>query len=192
MLNNDFLAKVRKNKISEVSGGLKSALTKFSNFTNNIQKETYIAVGGMKKSGKTAFVDFYYLLMPYILNPTAKIKWFYFSGEISRIKKMAKFAAFFMLFKYNKIVTPAYILSLGNNKISDDDEKLVQEIYSNELVDLFGVWDSRGKLIKEGKIYFCEDKVNPTAIRSILLTHFYANGELIYDTYVVDGVTKKK
>jgi len=188
----DFLERINIGRTTDTNKGLLTGLTKFDKFTYNLQKETYTVIGAMKKVGKTAFLDFRYVLMPYLLNPNANIKWFYFSFEISRIKKMAKFASFLIFYKYGKLINPSEIMSVGDKKLSDEDYLLVEEVYKKELVALFGEWNKQGKLIKEGKITFIEEKTNPTGIRVTLLDHFYKNGEIMYTDYEIEGAKKKR
>lgn len=167
--------------------GLKMGLPRFSKFVNNIQKAIYVVIGALQKTGKTAFVDHCYVLSPYLYEPNAKVNWIYFSYEIDRIEKMAKFCAYFMQIKYDILCDSNYILSRGDKKLADEHVDLVNKIYSNELVDLFGEYDSYGKCIKKGRIDFHEDKENPTGIYKYLMQYARDNGEFIKEKYVVDG-----
>lgn len=171
----DFLKAVEEG-IKGKNTGLKSGLPGFDNFTDNIQEECYISVGAQKKTGKTAFVDYRYVLMPYLLNPDKNIHWIYFSYEISRIKKVAKYIAFFMFYKHKKLITPNIILGKGDRKLTSEEKTLVEEIYYNEIEDLFGKYSSNGTLLKPGKIEFLEKKTNPTGIKRYLENYFEKTG----------------
>ena len=172
----DFLKAV-EDGIKGSNTGLKSGLPGFDKFTDNIQEECYISVGAQKKTGKTAFVDFRYVLMPYLLNPDKDIHWIYYSYEISRIRKIAKFVAFFMFYKYKILITPNVILGKGDRKLLPEEKKLVEEIYHNEIEDLFGKYSANGTLLKKGKIDFFEKKSNPTGIKNYLDKYFLSVGE---------------
>jgi hypothetical protein len=172
----DFLKAV-EDGIRGSNTGLKSGLPGFDAFTDNIQEECYISVGAQKKTGKTAFVDFRYLLMPYLLNPGKDIHWIYYSYEISRIRKIAKFVAFLIHYKYGILITPNVILGKGDRKLSTSEKKLVEEIYHGEIEDLFGQYNSNGTLLKRGKIDFFEKKTNPTGIKNYLDKYFLSAGE---------------
>jgi len=166
--------------------GLITSLKKLSKFINNIQKKTYYVIGANQKTGKTAFSDFLFILGPYVMNKNLNVKYIYFSFEIDLIEKMAKFCAFFMDYKYGIYCDSNYILSRGEDKLSLEHRKLVQDIYNNELVDLFGEYDEEGNLIKEGKIIFFQDKLNPEGIRKYLLNYASNIGKFIYSKYNIN------
>lgn len=164
--------------------GIPGGLPRFDKFTNNIQKSTYYLIGASQKTGKTAFVDYRYILAPY-LQGTKNVKYIYFSYEIDKLEKMAKFCAFFMKHKYNILCDSNYILSRGENKLTEEHRKFVEEIYNNELKDLFN-----------NKIDFIEDRTNPTGIYNYLLNYAKDNGEFIKESYktIEEGkeVTKER
>lgn len=161
--------------------GLKTDMPRLSKFMNGIQKRTYYAVGGNPKAGKSAFVDELFVLGPYLRNPEANVKWIYFSPEVDKLEKMAKYTAYFMDAKYDVYCDSNYILSRGDNRLSIEHKKLVDEIANNELKDLF-----------ENKIEFIEDKVNPEGIRRILFEHAEANGKFIRELWYKDGAERKE
>lgn len=191
----DFLQEVDRG-IEGYYTGLVSGMPRLSKAINNIQKGTYYVLGAQQKTGKTAFLDHFFILQPYLLNPNAKVKWIYFSYEIDRINKMAKWVAYLMYVKHGIRCDLNYILSKGDNQLSPEHRKLVEEIYNNEIVDLFGKYDKYGKKISEGKIDFFDEKENPTGIRNYILNYAKKNGEIIYEDYEteVDGkiVVKQK
>jgi replicative DNA helicase len=164
--------------------GLKSGLEKLDKFTNGIQKSTYTVIGAQQKTGKTAFVDHRYVLQPYIYmlnNPGTKIKWHYFSYEISELEKKAKFCAYFVRLKYGDIIDSNIVLSRGDHKLSDELHKKVQFVYENYVGPLFD------------QMYFFEERSNPTGIYKHLMTYAQENGKFEYTPYKDDnGVTKQR
>lgn len=90
-----------------------------------------------------------------------------------------------MDYKYNIYCDSNYILSRGEKKLTPEHRKLVDDIYNNELIDLFGEYDEEGNLIKEGKITFFQDKMNPEGIRKYLLNYASTIGKFIYSKYTV-------
>lgn len=152
--------------------GLPGGLPRFDKFTNNIQKGTFYVVGAQVKCGKTAWIDYRFILNPY-LSGNQNIKWIYFSYEIDKVEKMAKWCAFFMYHKYKILCDSNYILSRGENILSQEHKKLVQEIYETDLLPLFS------------KIDFIEDKSNPTGIYQYLMQYARDNGEFIKEKYSI-------
>lgn len=169
--------------------GLNLGLPKFNAAINGIQKKCSYVVAAEKKVGKTAYVDMLWLLNIYLFNPDANVKWIYFSFEIDRINKEAKYASYFMYHDYGIEVSDTYILGkqvdIEGNRIVVTDEhfELIQTIYQNRIIPLFGEYDNEGNLIKEGKIEFIEDRLNPTGIRNYLFNYAEKNGKLLYQEY---------
>lgn len=185
--------------LNEVKEGLKGKnhglpikLVKLSKFINNIQKKTYYVLGAQQKTGKTALADYLFILGPYLINPKANVKYIYFSLEVDLIEKMAKYCAFFMDIKYGIFCDSNYILSRGDTPLAPEHLALVEEIYNNELIDLFGKYDERGNIIKEGKIIFFQDKMNPEGIRKYLLSYAKRNGEFITEQFKFEDIAEEK
>ena len=166
--------------------GLETGLKRFDKFINGIQKKSYYVIGGLQKSGKTAFVDKLFVLGPYENNPSAKVNWIYFSLEVDLVEKMAKYCAYFMDKKYGIYCDSNYILSRGQNQLSKDHFGIVKKIYSNELVDLFGIYDDTGNLIKPGRIMFHQDKINPEGVRQFLMGYAERNGTFLKEPYTIN------
>jgi hypothetical protein len=163
--------------------GLKCGLPKLGKFINNIQRARMYVIGGSAKSGKTAIIDEMFVLSPFLLEHKTgniKLKIKYFSYEISKIEKMAKFCAFFMYENYGitdtngKPFSSNYILSKGEYKLNEEHYKIVEKIYNDELNELFG---------NGGVIDFYEDRDNPYGIANEIHRHAEANGEYIYKEY---------
>jgi replicative DNA helicase len=162
--------------------GLDTNMSRLSKFINGIQKRTYYAIGAQPKSGKTALVDEFFVLGPYLQNKDANIKWIYFSPEVDLLEKMAKYTAYFMDAKYGVYCDSNYVLSRGDNRLTPEHKKLVDEIAQNELKDLFG-----------NKIHFIEDRVNPEGIRQTLFKHAEENGTFIREPWKdKQGKTREK
>lgn len=185
-----FLKEVQRG-ISGRNKGLNCGLKRLNNFINGIQKKTYYLIGASPKFGKTSFTDCVFVLYPYLLEKEANIKWIYYSYEIDLIEKMAKYCAFFMDYKYGIYCDSNYILGRGDNHVKPEHYKLIEEIYNNELVDLFGKYDDNGKQISEGKISFFEDKINPEGIRQYLLKYAEDHGSFIRSTVTIKGENGK-
>jgi len=179
-----FLKEVQRG-IEGRNKGLNCGLKRFNNFINGIQKKTYYLISASAKTGKTAFLDATFVLYPYLLNKEAHIHWIYYSYEIDLIEKMAKYCAFFMDYKYGVYCDSNYILGRGDNRVTPEHYKLIEEIYNNELVDLFGKYDNNGKQISEGRISFFEEKTNPEGMRKFIMKYAEDNGTFIKKTITI-------
>lgn len=141
----------------------------------------------------TAYVDKLCVINPYMYSPSIKKKFIYYSFEIDRISKEAKYAAHFMSHDYGIEISDSYILGKTKNESGDrvivteeHREKLV-EIYSRRIIPLFGEYVKSGnsyKRVKEGMIDFIEQRENPTGIRNYLLSYAAKHGKLIYEPFL--------
>jgi replicative DNA helicase len=152
--------------------GLKGGLPKFDKFTNGIQKANFTVVGAQQKTGKTAFVDHRYIIQPFLDNPDANVNWIYFSYEISKIEKMAKFCAYFVELLYGDIIDSNVVLSRGDNHLDGELYEKVKFVFKEYVNPLFE------------KIDFQEDRMNPTGIYKHLLGYAEQHGEFVKESYV--------
>jgi hypothetical protein len=170
--------------------GIFGGMPRFDKFINNIQKSTYYLLGAQPKTGKTAILDHHWVLQPY-LTGNKNINWTYFSYEIDRLEKMAKYCAYFMMIKHGIIVDSNTILSRGEKKLSESEYLLVEEIYKNEIIDLFGEYDEAGRLTKKGRIDFHQEKTNPTGIFNYMMAYAEKNGTFETEDYETKDETGK-
>jgi hypothetical protein len=191
----NFLEAVKQGQ-SGINKGLQCGLPILGKFINNIQRAKMYVVGASAKTGKTAIIDYMFVLNPFLLEHkkgNIKLKIKYFSYEISKIEKMAKFCAFFMHEKYQIVdengnpYSSNYILSRGEYKLMPDHYTIVEKIYNEELTELFG---------DNGIIDFYEDRDNPYGISTELHRHAETHGEYIYKEYDYKnedgGIEKRK
>lgn len=169
-----FLGEV-ENGMRGRNKGLPTSMKRLSRFINGVQKKSFYLIGAQTKAGKSAFVDEFFVLGTYLNNKDANIKWIYFSPEVDLVEKMAKYTAYLMDYKHGIYCDTNYILSRGENRLSPEHKKLVNEIAKNELKDLF-----------ENKINFIEDRINPEGIRRVIFEYAEANGEFIRETWFKD------
>ena len=161
--------------------GIKTCMPRLSSFLNNIQEKRYFLIGAQQKTGKSAFVDEFFILSPFLLNPEVDIHWKYFSYEIDRTSKKAKWTAYFMtkVYKITKgedggPIEDAYILSLGDRKLGEAHRKLVDEIKEKYLDPLFK------------KIDFFEEREVPTGIYKHMVSHAAKIGDIQYENYTIN------
>jgi hypothetical protein len=175
-----FLDYVREGRAG-MNKGLPNAFDKFNRILNNTQRGTYYAVGGLPGSGKSTFVDDNFVLAPYFMllkqNLPIKIKWFYFSFEISEYAKRAKWTSYRLFEKYGLKVDSSYILSKGSNWCSDEIYNRVVEV-DVEMEQLFHY------------MTFIQDPENPTGINKDLFAYAKKTGHIHTEQYI-DGDGKQ-
>lgn len=160
--------------------GLTGGLPRFDKFTNGIQKACYTIIGAQQKTGKTAFVDHRYVIQPFLENPDANIRWIYFSYEISKLEKMAKFCAYFVNVEFGHVIDSNVVLSRGENVLDEDMYAKVLFVYKKYVEPLMA------------RIDFQEERNNPTGIYKYLLNYAEENGKFIMDEYTDNNGVKRQ
>lgn len=179
-------------------------LEKITLDTTGIQRGRLYGVAGPEKSGKSTFADYAFLLMPYLysLEKDIQIAWNYYSFEIDRISKEFDFMAFFLNHDHNvnHINLPEGVTRDGKTKIElspdylrgymlDDNQNpikvhsalkpVIQQVYQDRIVPLFGEYDSTGRQTKKGLITFKEGRENPTGVYKDLMALAETEGTLV-------------
>lgn len=187
----DFLLKFEAGLRGE-NVGMESGLAGISESIDNIQKETNYVIFGPPKTFKTKFTDAFYILYPFMNGHGNLMDYTYYSFEVSRIKKVAEWIAFFFWYDYKLKYSAGHIMSRAKKRVKDEHLKFVEVILKNRIIPLLGEYNSQGKRIKDGVIDFIEDKDNPTGIYNHLIHKAKLHGEVIMDTYeTVDDTGKK-
>src|SRR4051812_49315090 len=90
--------------LSGLNLGLTTGIKPLDIAINGTQKKTSIGVAAAPKTGKTSFVDFCFLVSPYLQmlkeGRLDDIDWIYWSFEIDRVSKEFKIASLFMFVDY--------------------------------------------------------------------------------------------
>lgn len=185
------------------NAGLSFGLPKLDAVLGGMQRRESYVWGAEPKVGKTAYVDKCCVINPFILNPGERKKWIYYSFEIDRVSKEAKYAAHFLANDHQIDVSDSYILGKQldeNGKriivTPQHREKLI-DVYQRRIVPLFGEYIKSGntyKKVKDGMIDFIEQRENPTGIRNYILAYAARNGKLIHEQFQVieEGVPVTK
>lgn len=185
--------------------GYTTGIPPLDKLIGGVKRKSMYVIGAASKVGKTTFVDFSFVLQPYLealsKGTLDNIDWVYYSWEIDRVSKEFKFAAFFFYhdygihkFRYRDVeyeISDEYLSGqlkdeLDTDKIvpvSPEHEALLIKIYQERIVPLFGEYDQHGKQIKRGKIEFFEEAENPTGLYYYLIKKAKSEGEPIYDYY---------
>lgn len=179
-----------------------------NNAINGVQRHRIYGIASPAKVGKTTFVDYSFLINPYLqsLEEDIDIEWIYYSYEIDRISKEFDFATFFLNYDYGieKVILeegetftrngitsnvidlcPDYLRGrlLNDNKelikVKDSIFACLKEIYQKRIIPIFGEYSQQGILIKEGKVIFIENTNNPTGINKELKSYAERNGSFV-------------
>ena len=177
-----FIDEIKKNNDNPAKGiGSKTYCKEFYEKIGNIQKKKIYLYGASSKVGKTTFVDYIHILVPYI-EGYRNIKYYYYGWEINISDKMAGFAAFFMKHDYNIDMDAETVLGISR-KLDEQELSMITNIYATRLRDLFGDYDENGELISEGIIEYIEDRLTPEGFKDEM--------ERIADKHGEIGMTKK-
>lgn len=210
----NFIETFKKGKAGK-NFGLTTGIAALDKAINGLHKKVSIGVTAAPKCGKTTLVDYSFLLSPYLqcerLNILDDVEWIYFSGEIDRVSKEFKVAAFFMAYDY-KIYNFTYkgeiyqmqqdylsghLLHTNSDgsteviQISEEHELLLKQIYEKRIVPIFGEFDIHGRQITKGKVIFIEDLENPTGLNKYLWQYAKENGQFIEEKYYLVDENEK-
>ncbi len=126
-----------------------------------------IAAGS--STGKSTLVDSAFFLSPYF-NSDKKLKFIYFSFELSEIVKRTKWLNYVMAIKEGIVIPEEIIAGYGDKKMNATQLDLVHK-YIPEVDAIFEDID------------FYQDTLNPTGINSILYEYAENNGSFIKEPY---------
>ena len=169
----DFLKEVQKG-MKGLNQGLPNCFDRFNDYLCGTQKGTYYAIGGLPGTGKTALADSNFVLAPFIAlkkrNLPINVDWHYYSFEISKKAKRAKWTAYMLYYAYGIVTDSNEILSRGKNRAS-------QELYE-KIVEVNGFMDELFSYI-----HFVDEPQTAGQIYFELLAHAEKNGKFQYETY---------
>lgn len=120
-------------------------------------------------TGKSTLADSNFFLHPYF-HSTKKLKFIYFSLELSEIKKKIKWLNYIIATKTGVHIPEEVIAGYGAVKLTIGELQLIDK-YLPEVEDIFE------------NIDFYADSINPTGINSILYKYAEANGKFIKEKY---------
>lgn len=132
--------------IRGINQGLDNGLGRAGEFLYGLQPSTYYLIGADSGVGKSTWCDEHQLIQPWLSSKQAgakKIKYIYFSWEISKPRKKLRFATRFMNSTFGVRLPVAYILGKGKYRCSAEHWELckviepqVEEIFDDiEMID---------------------------------------------------------
>jgi hypothetical protein len=169
-----FLDKVRKGMLGQ-NKGLPNGLKRANKYLFGIQKARYYLIGAESGAGKTTFADSLFLLNPYfwMKSPEGnrKIKWIYYSLEISKEAKMYTWMSYILDAAFGVKIDRNKLEGITDESLTEEEYKLVEECYPI-LEEMFK------------HVEFKDDFVTPSQIYNDLKTYAEDNGEFITEEYV--------
>lgn len=197
MLIKDTLERIELGR-QGLNSGLPHGFNRLTAYIPNIQQGTFYLVGAETGVGKTAFVDQMFVVNPieFILSgkTTKKANVIYFSFEIEKTLKMAKFIARKLYYDYGILTDINYVLSRGKNRISSEiyDKVISTVAHFEQYDDFLRIYDRNEN--PTGILNYLLDysKQNGRWVESDISTKYIPNNPELYTIIVVDHVNLMK
>ena len=160
--------------------GLKNGLQRINKYLFYTQRACYYLIGGLSGAAKTTFVDF--IILNAIQDAEDKgipINIFYYSYEIREEAKKANWMSVLIYNKYDIIVPPERIMGLGDERMSLDEQKMVDDEQEN-LDRIFN------------KIMWRWQTTNPTGLYKEWWDFMSIRGTFVYEPYVDENNETKQ
>lgn len=159
---NHFIHQVEQGR-QGMNIGIDNGLPGVSKYLYGTHRARYYLIGADSSVGKTTIADFMFLLRAYMWCKLhgRKLHVFYYSFEISKQEKSARWVSYFIKLKYNVDIPSDYILGrIPNLMVSDAHMEMVRQAY---------------RFVDEimSSIIFVEDPVNPTRMFHDMVEHHY-------------------
>jgi len=151
--------------------GIPLCLPKTSKFITGIQKQIYLLLGATTGVGKTALIDYLYVLKPYEWwyenkdKTDIKLHWIYNSMERNKVYKLAKWTCVRLYEKYGILMDVSELLGW---------EKTDRVVEIKDALDECEVYFT--EMLKHIDIY--ENAENPTGIWNKLIAYALNNGHV--------------
>lgn len=150
--------------------GLDNKLAGLNNYLYGIHPGRYYLIGADSGVGKTTFADFAFVISALQAAEAAgkKLYLFYYSFEISKQSKTAKWISQAVYLKYKVRLPSEYILGrIAGKPVTDEHDLMIQDAYT--LVEHI-----------MNSIVFIEDPIHPTHIyHSLVDSHYGSIGTII-------------
>jgi hypothetical protein len=167
MYYDEVLRQVQRG-IEGLNKGLSMGLPKYGKEVDEVQKATYYLFGGETGTGKTAIVDQAFVIEPLLFilkQDKLKLKIFYESYEVDKIRKITKWIAGLMFRDHGIITSLREILSKGDYNIPENVKVLLPQY--KEMMDK----------VLLNNIIISDHKNNPTGIFKKVMEYMEENGK---------------
>lgn len=180
----NFLVEFQKGLSGEVPY-INTPFNEWNTLIGPIQKKKIHLVGAYLKTGKTSWVDYLYILHPYLIRDELvkkgiTLKYRYYSYEIDRITKEVNFICFFLWELYKIRANADYIIGVTDEKPTLDIQDKVKRIYEEHIIPIFGRYDENGTRIEPGIVEMITERKSPTGIFVDWLDYAGKHGEITY------------
>lgn len=180
MRNSELLTQAIDDGREGKNVGLSMGSGKLNQLIGGLQYGRYDLIGGNTGSSKTAFTDYFYVFRPWlILNDLKKkgltdrsLKVFYWSLEIRKIRKLAKWLALQVFLQYRIVIDLKVVLGLMTEEGNLQKNRMPDEMYQL-LMSQIRIFDEM-----EDDIHIIEDKVSPNGIYASLKSYSEAHGRV--------------
>jgi len=161
--------------------GVPGGLPKLDKKTKNIQKGKVYSYVASPKAGKTAFVLWRHVFIPWILG-IRNIKWVFYSLELDSSQILARLASMWFKKEKNLKINSNKILGIGDELLTEDEKELLKECINSFIEPLCS------------KLTIITDKHEsmPTAIHKAALSYASSNGIFITEDYFIDGERRSR
>lgn len=153
--------------------GMDNGLGGINKYVHGIHPGRYYLIGADSGVGKTTFADFAFVLnaVETAKKTGRKLHIFYYSFEISKVEKMAKWVAAYVFRKNNIRLSSEYIMGrIASMQVSVEHDKMIMEAWNYVEEEIMPY------------IIFIEDPVHPTYIFQTLIdNHFDKIGYVTRD-----------
>lgn len=180
MRNSELLAQAINDGQEGKNVGLSMGSPKLNKLIGGLQYGRYDLIGGNTGSSKTAFTDFFYVVKPWmILNELRKkelsdrsMKVFYWSLEIRKVRKLAKWLALKIFLDYRVLIDIQTVLGMFTEDGNSQKNRMPAELYDILMKELT-LFDEM-----EDDIHIIEDKVSPNGIYAHLKGYAEVHGQV--------------
>ena len=184
---NNLLEEVRLGKEGKRIGGTTGSLI-LDACTLGIRKGVLGGVVAKEKVGKSKWVRYHYIVAPYIhgILKEKEYRWLLFSLEEPRVKVEADICSALIYHFYGEKISRNLMLGIAIDEyhnpivVTDAQEQLIEKVYNDHIIPLFGTWTSEGQQITPGLIQFEGNKVTPSQYQAKLEQFAALNGDLKY------------
>ena len=180
-IQRDSLLYYVKKDLQGYNTGIKCEMPELNKYLHGVQRGEYYLIGSESGAGKTTFADLYFVFSVYYYCKENGIPFtlLYYSFEISKMAKKAKFAAYVLYKRFGIRIATFKILG------KDEGDKLNRE----ELEKIIQVNDEVEQFFKD--IMFIDEPTNPTGIYKELFKELNKVGTFHKEEYV-DGDNKTR
>lgn len=181
-IQRDSLLYYVKRGLQGFNSGIKCEMPELNTYLHGVQRGEYYLVGSESGAGKTTFADLYFVFSVYYYCKEHNIPFtlLYYSFEISKMAKKAKFASYVLYKRHGVRIAIFKILGKDeSNKLSREELELVINVH-DEVEEFFR------------NIIFIDEPTNPTGIYKELFKELENVGVFHKEEYLDSDNNKRQ